>query len=208
MVQARQNLGQWENRITGYGSEDPEQILANPKNFRIHPRGQQAQMEAILDKVGFVQNVVINARTQHLVDGHMRVSIALKRGEKAIPVTYVDLTQTEEDFVLATLDPIGDLAAFDREQLSALLDDIGEVDEVAELLASLAEDAKAPANLGDLVDEPDGSATDGVVRLEVFLTTAQAEVFSAAATRTGASTPAAALMAIVHGYAAAVELEV
>ena len=95
----------WENRIVGEGLEDPEQLLANPKNYRIHPRGQQQQMEAIFDKVGIVQRVIVNRRTGHLVDGHMRVQLAMGRVSE-IPVVYVDLTQEEEDLVLATLIPL------------------------------------------------------------------------------------------------------
>ena len=130
----------WESRIVGEGVEDPEQLLANPKNYRIHPRSQQAQMEAIFDKVGIVQRVIVNRTTGHLVDGHMRVQMAMGRIPE-IPVVYVELTPEEEDLVLATLDPIGDLAASDREQLAALLDDVGQVEGLDELLAGLAEDA-------------------------------------------------------------------
>src|SRR6266704_2927845 len=34
-------LPKWRNRIVGHGEEDPEQLLANPKNWRIHPKNQQ-----------------------------------------------------------------------------------------------------------------------------------------------------------------------
>ncbi len=29
----------WRNRITGSGEEAPDQLLANPANWRIHPKG-------------------------------------------------------------------------------------------------------------------------------------------------------------------------
>ncbi len=28
----------WENRIIGSGTENPDQLLANPSNWRIHPQ--------------------------------------------------------------------------------------------------------------------------------------------------------------------------
>ena len=31
----------WRNRIVGHGEEAPDQLLANPKNWRIHPKAQQ-----------------------------------------------------------------------------------------------------------------------------------------------------------------------
>ena len=32
----------WKNRIDGHGEEAPDQLLANPKNWRLHPAQQQA----------------------------------------------------------------------------------------------------------------------------------------------------------------------
>jgi len=34
-------ISAWRNRITGHGDEAPDQLLANPRNWRIHPAGQQ-----------------------------------------------------------------------------------------------------------------------------------------------------------------------
>jgi hypothetical protein len=31
----------WRNRISGAGEEAPDQLLANPANWRIHPKAQQ-----------------------------------------------------------------------------------------------------------------------------------------------------------------------
>ena len=31
----------WRNRITGSGEEAPDQLLANPANWRTHPKAQQ-----------------------------------------------------------------------------------------------------------------------------------------------------------------------
>ena len=114
---------EWKSRIVGQGEEVPDQLLANPKNWRIHPKEQQDGLEAVLDRVGWVQQVVVNRRTGHLVDGHLRVSLALRRNETKIPVLYVDLAPEEEELVLLTLDPLASLAGVDREQLRGLLDD-------------------------------------------------------------------------------------
>jgi type V secretory pathway adhesin AidA len=34
-------MAEWRNRIVGSGTEDPEKLLANPKNWRIHPKAQR-----------------------------------------------------------------------------------------------------------------------------------------------------------------------
>jgi ParB-like chromosome segregation protein Spo0J len=119
-----QNKPEWQNRIVGHGEVNPEELLANPANWRIHPRAQQDAMEGVLDEIGFVQSVLVNQRTGFVLDGHMRVSLALRKDAKSIPVAYVDLTPEEEALVLATLDPIGAMAATDSEQLLALLETV------------------------------------------------------------------------------------
>jgi hypothetical protein len=112
----------WRNRITGYGEVDPTQLLANPKNWRIHPESQQEALGAVLDLVGWVQvAAIVNQRTGFVVDGHLRVSLAISRKEPSIPVGYVDLTDAEEDLILASFDPISGAAVTDSEKLNALL---------------------------------------------------------------------------------------
>ena len=39
----------WRNRIVGHGEEPPEQLLANPANWRLHPTEQQRAL-AILNE--------------------------------------------------------------------------------------------------------------------------------------------------------------
>lgn len=112
---------QWLNRIVGYGSEDPEQILANPFNWRIHTQMQQEAFLGVVKDVGIVQNIIINTTTQHLVDGHMRVLLAIREQQRGLPVTYVELTEEEEAEVLATYDPISAMAVADRTKFEETL---------------------------------------------------------------------------------------
>jgi hypothetical protein len=111
----------WRNRIVGSGTEAPDQLLANPANWRIHPKAQQDALAGALDEVGWVQEVIVNQRTGHLVDGHLRVTLALRRDEPSIPVKYVDLDEREEALILATLDPISAQAGADAAKLDELL---------------------------------------------------------------------------------------
>jgi redox-sensitive bicupin YhaK (pirin superfamily) len=85
----------WRNRIAGAGEEAPDQLLANPANWRIHPKTQQDALAGALDAVGWVQQVLVNRRTGFVVDGHARVALALSRGEPSVPVLYVDLATHE-----------------------------------------------------------------------------------------------------------------
>jgi hypothetical protein len=139
----------WRNRITGSGEEVPDQLLANPANWRIHPKAQQDALASALDQVGWVQQVLVNQRSGFVVDGHARVALALTRGEATVPVLYVDLEPEEEALVLATLDPISAMAGRDDDKLRALLAEI------------TVDDAGLLALLGDLAgNDPKAGLTD------------------------------------------------
>ncbi len=130
----------WHNRITRYGESAPDQLLANPLNFRMHPKHQQDALAGVLSEIGVVQNVIVNERTGHVVDGHLRISLAMRDGIPTIPVTYVDLSPAEEATILATLDPISALATADAEKLRELLDEVSTSDAaVMQMLSDLAE---------------------------------------------------------------------
>lgn len=111
----------WRSRIIGEGDEAPDQLLANPLNFRVHPQEQGNALGGALDVLGWVQRVVVNRSTGNVIDGHLRVSLALQRGEPTIPVSYVELTEAEEALALATLDPIAAMAGTDAALLREVL---------------------------------------------------------------------------------------
>lgn len=141
-------IKQLQNRIVGEGNESPEQLLANPKNWRIHPSHQRSALLKVLDTVGWVDQVIVNQTTGHLIDGHLRVSVAMERNEKTVPVLYVSLTEQEEEIVLATLDPIGSLAVADSELLDSLLAEVRK----NENLTDLADTVASKYNLETLED--------------------------------------------------------
>jgi hypothetical protein len=135
----------WRSRIIGSGEEDPTQLLANPMNWRTHPNRQREAMRGALQEVGWVQQVVVNQTTGHVVDGHLRVEEAISAGAPAIPVLYVELTPEEERVVLATLDPLGAMAGKSDERLTELLGDLS-VDNAA-LLRMLEGMARDPRDM-------------------------------------------------------------
>lgn len=146
----------WKTRIVGHGNEDPNDLLANPRNWRIHPKAQQDALAGALDQVGWVQQVTVNRTTGHLVDGHLRVELALRREEPTVPVTYVELTPEEEGLVLASLDPIAAMAGQDDEKLRQLLAEV-EFDSKAleEALEALAPEPRSGMTDPDDVPEVD-----------------------------------------------------
>lgn len=146
----KNNTASYKNRIVDHGECDPAQLLANPFNFRKHPKNQQNGMNGVLSDVGWVQSVIVNQRTNHLIDGHLRVSLALRNNEKSIPVVYVDLSENEEKKILATLDYTSSLADIDKDILEDLIKDVQTDDaQVLQLLSDMLEE-----QLEIDVDEP------------------------------------------------------
>ena len=155
-------MGKIKNRIVGSGEEQLDQIMFNPRNWRIHPLNQQDALKGVLEEVGWVQQVIINKRTGNLIDGHLRCQLAAREGNKTIPVLYVDIDEAEEELVLATLDPIAGMAATDKqkldelfagiesenEQVNALIQEIAEKNGIEEIGADKWQDA-----FGSLPDE-------------------------------------------------------
>ncbi len=110
-----------KNRIVGSADVDPKEVKLNAKNWRKHPKNQRDALEGVLKEVGWVQEVIVNKTTGNLLDGHLRVSLAIDKKEASIPVKYVELSEQEEILILATIDPIGAMAVSDQQLLEQLL---------------------------------------------------------------------------------------
>lgn len=115
--------GFWVNRIVETGAADPEELAKgfNPLNWRGHPEGQREALEEALDSIGFLQRVLVNRLTGRVIDGHLRIELAILKGQPLIPVDYVELTEDEEALALATLDAITEQAEPIADKLAALL---------------------------------------------------------------------------------------
>lgn len=147
----------FRNRIVEYGVKPADQFMANPKNARVHPQFQRDVMKDALETVGFVAPV-IESKSGVLLDGHERVWQGLQKNSP-IPFVVVDVDESEEDYVLATFDPITALAAYDVQQLSALLENVNsDSPAIQQMLSDLATGFQIPGSdewggaLGGLAD--------------------------------------------------------
>ena len=152
--------GAWKNRIVGHGEEAPDQLLANPANWRTHPGFQMEALEQVMDEVGVVSPVMVNRTTGHLVDGHARVQLAMRRDEPSVQVDYVELTESEERLVLATLDPLAMMGGADKEKLGELLAGIPADGKIADMLEDLKAHAGAGPPIVDFKEYGDDAADD------------------------------------------------
>ena len=112
------------NRIVKHDVQ-PASIFSHPTNCRIHPPLQQAATQGSLDELGWIDEVIVNIQTQHVINGHLRISLALRQGDETpVPVKYVSLSPEEELTALAIFDPITGMAIADKGKLDALLRDV------------------------------------------------------------------------------------
>lgn len=110
------------SRIVGHGEERVSDLVRNPNNWRVHPKGQIAVVSDSLATLGWLRGILKNVVTGNMIDGHLRAEIAERNGEETVPCTYVELTPEEEDVALALLDPSGAMATANQEKLATLLE--------------------------------------------------------------------------------------
>jgi DNA modification methylase len=168
-VSRRPPAAAWRNRIVAYEpAVDPASLTANPRNWRLHPKGQRDALRGSLNEVGWVDTVLVNATSGRVVDGHARLEEALA-AKTTVPVIYAELTDDEEALVLATLDPITAMATPDEEKLSELVASIRVDDDgLRRLLGALAGPEERSAGLTDPDEAPPIRADVAVARGELW----------------------------------------
>lgn len=167
VVEASAEAGSAEGGATSRGGSsrkvgDPrlevwpaEKLKAHPLNMRTHPANQRAALDAVMARTGWAGAVIVNERTGHIIDGHLRAERAIDEGED-VPVLLFDLPEDQEHLALATHDALarwaegdagayGDLAGEVAEAFDGLGEELGGM--MAEVRAELAgeEEKKARA---------------------------------------------------------------
>lgn len=129
------------DRIKEFRRVKASELLPCPRNWRKHPEAQQNALRNILAEVG-IADVLLVRETPNglmLIDGHLR---AETDGDVEWPVAVLDVTEKEADLLLASVDPIAEMAEPDPEKLADLLSTL---DIESEELKALLE-AKAGVN--------------------------------------------------------------
>lgn len=128
-----------KDRIKEFKRVKSSELAANPLNWRTHPDHQRKAFRGILDEIGIAGAVVAYQTSQglRLIDGHLRKEEYGK--DTPIPVLILDVTEEEANKLLATFDPISDMAGMNNEALNELLESVAfNSDDVNNLLQSLA----------------------------------------------------------------------
>lgn len=161
-----------QDRIVAFERIPASKLVANPNNWRRHPERQRRVMNQMLETIGFAGAVLVRDTgdgTYEIIDGHLRTDML---HDQDVPVLVTDLTADEALTLLATLDPLSQMATVDETQLEAVLRDVAQWNtDLQDTLATIADDYDLDIDLitgfGDLEPEPaiDFTMVELVVRL-------------------------------------------
>lgn len=96
-------------------------LKSHPNNWRNHGAEQIASVQQMLEKVGIADALIAYESGDDLIviDGHLRKGVD---PEQKWPVLILDVTDEEADALLATLDPLAEMADTDQEALHELME--------------------------------------------------------------------------------------
>jgi hypothetical protein len=138
------------NRVKSLRMVPASDLKPNPKNWRTHPKAQQDALRGVLAEVGLADACLARELPDGslmLIDGHLRAETL---GDGDVPVLVLDVTETEADKLLATLDPLAAMADSDAAKLDELLRN---VDTGSEALQKMMAATAAQAGLYETLSE-------------------------------------------------------
>ena len=113
---------QWKKLAVRMREVDPRSLTTNPKNWRIHGADQREALRGSIHELGYGDPVELMDGTDLILDGHLRVDLAIQEGQETITVVDMALyTDAEADQYLLTKDPIAAMATSDRDKLDTLM---------------------------------------------------------------------------------------
>src|SRR5271155_1770546 len=123
------------------------ELRPSPRNWRLHPRAQQAALAGVLAEVGYADALLARELPDgslELIDGHLRAETT---PDGLVPVLVLDVDEREAAKLLATFDPLSSLAETNGEALAALLADVEtESQALGQLLDDLAQQLPTAAD--------------------------------------------------------------
>jgi hypothetical protein len=114
----------FKNRIKTLLRVDASTLRPNPRNWRNHPEPQKNALRAILAEIGLADALLARELPDgslELVDGHLRAETL---PGTMVPVLVLDVSESEANRLLATHDPLSEMAGADKGKLHDLFTSI------------------------------------------------------------------------------------
>src|SRR5262245_31577282 len=114
--------GPVRNQIKGRRRVRALELVPHEWNFRLHPEGQRAALEAIYQEVGFARSLLAyelpDGRLK-LIDGHLRRDVS---PDMEVDVEVLDVGEEEARQLLLSIDPLAGLAQTQEQLVERLLE--------------------------------------------------------------------------------------
>lgn len=136
-------------------------LTPSPYNPRRISDEALSGLRSSIKRFGLVVPILVNKNYQ-VIGGHQRLRIVKESGVKETTVVVVDLPEHEEKALNITLNNSAVMGEFIEEDLSELLETLGNTD--TELYASLRLDAFSDADLHDLTESADQEAQPALTK--------------------------------------------
>lgn len=149
-------MAEIRNRIKELRQVKASELKRNPKNWRTHPLDQREALEGILSQIGYADALIARETPDglELIDGHLRAETT---PDAEVPVLVLDINEKESDLLLATLDPLANMAGRDELKLRDLLEGVESHSAgISELLDSLIGESPDFGNTDDWQKEWEG----------------------------------------------------
>ena len=148
----------YKNRIKEVRIVPASSLIPNEKNWRRHGDVQRSVLRGILEEIGIagVELAYETADGLKLIDGHLRRE---ELGDQPVHVAILDVDENEADVLLATYDPITNLADADATALAALAESVSIDNKTLDVfLQKFASETDAKVSIGG--DAEDGTTGD------------------------------------------------
>lgn len=150
---------------------DPTTLQPNDMNPKKHGGAQRSALHEFMGELeqrreqgvnvtAWIDTLKWNKRTGRLLDGHLRQTEAIERGDPVVPVLVFDIDEETENLILAYMDLIGSMFERDTSMEQKLLDLISlENEELLNLITGAVdeeESADQPVTNGKRSAMPEG----------------------------------------------------
>lgn len=110
-------------------------LTEDPSNARQHGPTNTSAVRASIRQWGFVEPLVVQRSSNQVIGGNLRLQVAREMGTHTVPVVYVDLNKKEAAALGIALNRTSELAEWNYETLSEILQGFKE-DSLDDLLAA------------------------------------------------------------------------
>jgi hypothetical protein len=158
---AKSKAAGFRDRIKELRRVPASSLLPNPKNWRTHPQAQQDALRGILSEIGIADAVLARELPDGslmLIDGHLRAETV---ADAKVPVLILDVTDSEADKILATLDPLAAMAEKDNQKLADLLSELETENQALQQFMNCCLDDASKSLMTEIV-QADAARTDAI----------------------------------------------